>query len=105
MALEMYRTDRIERDYTVTVTDKFGAPVTVTTVQVALLPHRTTPTAATTWASKTVTAGVTTLTYAAPDVTPIAGDLLPAAGLNDLFFRDVNASFTDATLIEVVTVT
>lgn len=105
MALEMYRTDRVERDYTVTVTDKFGAPVTVTSVQVAILPHRTTPAAATTWAAKTVTAGVVTLIYAAPDATPVAGDLLPAAGLSDVFFRDVNATFTDATLIEVVTVT
>jgi hypothetical protein len=105
VSLELYRTDRVQKTYTLDVKDENGAPVTITSIQVALLPMRTTPTAATVWVTKTVDTGnKVTLTYAAPDATAQAGDLLPPVGGSDLYFNDVNGTFRDATRDERVTV-
>ena len=104
MALSLSRIDRLYRDYTVTATLRNGTPATITGVTVALLPPRTTPTAATTWATATYAAGVATVLLAGPDADPTGALPVPAGGA-DLWLRVSDTPEVDAELVERVSVT
>lgn len=90
---------RISRKYakvTVTATDATGAPITVAGVDVALLPPRGKPTAATAWTAATYADGVATVLLAGPDASPADALVVPADGAN-LWVRVVDTPEVDAT--------
>jgi hypothetical protein len=87
--VELTRIDRrtVEFDVAAELTD--GTATTITGVDVALLPPRTTPTAATVWTAATYTGGVASVLVAGPDADPTDALPVPAAGA-DLWARVVD---------------
>jgi cytoskeletal protein RodZ len=104
VALSLSRVDRIYRDYTVTATNTAGGAATVTGVDVALLPPRTSPTAATTWTATTYASGVARVLLAGPDA-PGSGALVVPTDGADVWLRVSDSPEVDAERIERVVVT
>lgn len=84
--LSMSRIDLRDAEFDVSVTDLGGTPVTPAAVDVAILPSRTRPTAATTWTSGDYTAGTVTVLLAGPDADPTGALVVPATG-GDLWVK------------------
>ena len=103
MAFELSRIDRIYRDYTVTATEKDGSPATLAGVSVALLPPRSTPTAATTWTAATYAAGIATVLLAGPDADPTSAVVVPSGGA-DLWIKVADSPEVDASRVERINV-
>ena len=103
MAFSLSRIDRVYRDYEVTATTRTGGPATLTGVTVALLPPRTSPTAATTWTTATYAAGVATVLLAGPDA-DTAGALSVPVGGADLWIKVADSPEVDAERVERITV-
>lgn len=104
MAYDLSRVDLVYREYDVTATAADGNPATLDAVAVALLPPRTTPTAATTWTAGTYTGGVLTVLLAGPDASGAGALSVPAAGA-DLWVKVTDTPEIDAQRIERITVT
>lgn len=104
MAVTLSRIDRVYRHYDVTAKDADGDIAALPGVDVALLPPRTTPTAATLWTSATYAAGVATVLLAGPDADPASALVVPQAGV-DLWLRVADNPEVMARRVERVTVT
>ncbi len=103
MALELYPTDRIPREYTLSPLDKDGKPTTVGAARYALLPARQRPAAATTWITATVTANKFTVIYAGSAADPAGATVVPA-GAWDLYVRGIDGTtYDDAEKVERIT--
>ena len=102
MAFELSRVDRIYREYGVTAKDAQGQPVEPSGVTVALLPPRTSPTAATTWATATFDGTTATVLLAGPDADPSGAVVVP--GDRDLWIRVADSPEVDAERVERITV-
>jgi hypothetical protein len=72
--------DRRYVHFPVTATLADGSPVTLTGVDVALLPFRTPPSAATTWTAASYSSGTATVLLTGPAADPTGGVELPAGG-------------------------
>lgn len=103
MAIAISRIDRLYRDYTVTATTRTGTPATLTGVTVALLPPRTTPTAATIWTAATYAAGIATVLLAGPDADPTSAVVVPSGGA-DLWIKVSDSPEIDAERVERISV-
>lgn len=103
MAFTLSRIDRLYRDYDVAATLRDGGPATLTGVDVALLPPRTTPTAATAWTTATYAAGTATVLLAGPDAAGLGALVVPATGA-DLWVRVTDTPEVDAQRVERITV-
>jgi hypothetical protein len=92
---------RIERQYVdidVDATLPDGTPATLTGVDVALLPPRTSPAAGTTWTAATYALGVASVLLAGPDAAGSGALVVPATGA-DLWIRVTDAPEIDAAKI------
>lgn len=103
MSLELARVERLYRDYTVTAVLRNGSPATVSGVDVALIPPRTTPSASTAWTATTYAAGVATVLLAGPDAAGSGAVVVPAAGA-DLWLRVVDNPEVDVARVERIAV-
>lgn len=103
MALVLSRIDRLYREYDVTATLAGGGPATLTGVDVALLPPRTTPTGATTWTPATYASGVATVLLAGPDADTTGALVVPEGGA-DVWIRVVDTPEVDAEKVERISV-
>lgn len=97
--------DRARRKFTLTVLDEDGAPVSLSSIQVLVVPPRM-PLTAGGWTTKTVTGNVLDVVYAGSLATPQAGDLgfasLSLAPGGDLYAKEVNGPLERAWLLERV---
>lgn len=98
MALTLSRIDKRQRTYT--VADNLGG--TYTTIDVALLPVRSSPTAATVWTSVPYAAGVATVVWAGPDADS-SGAIAVSADA-DMWIKGTNAPYVQAVKDERITV-
>lgn len=99
----MSRIDLLIRDYTVAATLRDGTTATLTGVDVALLPPRAKPTAATTWTPTTYAAGVATVLLAGPDASAPGALVVPAGGA-DVWLRVTDATEVDSERVERIDV-
>lgn len=96
--------NRIDRQYVdidVTATLRNGQPATLTAVDVALIPPRTSPTAATVWTPASYANGTATVLLAGPDASPTDALPVPAAGA-DMWIRITDSPEIDAARVERV---
>lgn len=101
--MELARIDRKYARIPVTATLASGAAATITGVDVALLPPRTTPTATTTWTAATYASGVATVLLAGPDAAGSGALVVPASGA-DLWIRVTDTPEVDAEKIARIAV-
>ena len=95
----------VSREYatfTVAATED-GQPVTLTAVDVALLPPRTSPAADTAWTTADYSAGVATVLLAGPAADPSGALVVPVKGA-DLWVRVTDVSEVDAARVARITV-
>jgi hypothetical protein len=87
--------------FPVTATTPSGAPATITGVDVALLPHREGPDAATAWVTADYDPfdGIASVLVSGPDATTPSGLVLPDRPASDLWARIVDNPNVDAALI------
>jgi hypothetical protein len=83
--LELSPIDVVYADIAVTATAN-GAPITLAGVDVAVVPHRTDITAATTWTASSYANGTATVLLAGPAADPTGALVIPATGA-DLWIR------------------
>jgi lysophospholipase L1-like esterase len=102
MAIELSRIDRKARTYALTDVLTGAVPAGVTGVDVALLPPRSAPTAATVWTAATYASGSFTVLLAGPDASSTGALVVPASA--DLWMRITNAPEVDAEKVERVTI-
>lgn len=102
--LILSRVDRVYRKYTVAATDADGAPAAIGGVDVALLPPRTSPTAATGWAAAEADGDQWRVLLAGPDADPTGALVVPAAGA-DVWLRVTDSPEVDAKRVERITIT
>lgn len=98
--------NRIDRQYVdipVTATLRNGAPATLTGVDVALLPRRVSPTAATTWIPAAYANGTATVLLAGPDADPAGALPVPLVGA-ELWIRVTDNPEVDAARVERIIV-
>jgi hypothetical protein len=98
VALTLSRIDKRQRTYT--VADNLGG--TYTTIDVALLPVRSSPTAATVWTSVPYAAGVATVVWAGPDADSSGAIVVTADA--DMWIKGTNAPYVQAVKDERITV-
>jgi hypothetical protein len=101
--VELSRIARLYVEVDVAATLPDGTPTTVSGVDLALLPPRTTPTAATTWTPAAYSAGVATLLVAGPDADPTDALPVPATGA-DLWARVIDVPEVLAARIDRITI-
>lgn len=101
--LEISRVERLYRDYPVTATTKTGVPVTLTGVDIAILPPRTAPDATTIWTATTYINGVATVLLAGPDAAQSGAITIPAVGAA-VWLRVVDNPEVDVTFAERISV-
>lgn len=97
---------RIERQYVdidITATRRDGSPATLTGVDVALLPVRMPPTAATTWTAAAYANGTATVLVAGPDAAGSGAIIVPLGGA-DLWVRVTDNPEIDAAKITRINV-
>lgn len=102
--MELNRIDCQYVDITVTATLRDGDPATLTGVDVAVVPTRTTPTSSTPWVASTYSAGVATVLLAGPDAdNNPAAISVPSSGA-DLWIRVVDTPEVDAARVDRITI-
>lgn len=72
--------DRVYAHIAITATDSTGATVSLTSVDVAALPFRADPTAATSWVAAPVTNGAAQVLVAGPAADPSGAIPIPVSG-------------------------
>ena len=102
--MDMSRIERQYVDINLTATLRNGEPAVLAGVEVAILPVRTTPTAATAWTAADYADGTATVLLAGPDAGMEGALPVPAAG-GDLWVRVTDAPEIDAARIERLTIT
>lgn len=105
MALTLSRIDRLPRTYdlaAIMAAAQRPVPENVTGVEVALLPPRSGPTAATVWTSVDYASGSFTVILAGPDADSADALAVPASA--DLWMKITGAPLVEAVKIERITV-
>ena len=103
MAFTLSRVDRLIRTYDLSTIPIGGnGTATPSDVQVALLPPRSGPSAATVWTTATYAAGIVTVLLAGPDASPTGALVVPAAA--ELWMKVTDASEVDAVKVERIEV-
>lgn len=102
--MELSRIDCQYVDLEVTATLRDGTAATLTGVDVAILPYRTRPTAATAWTASTYAAGVATVLISGPDAGGVPNALVVPDGGGELWVRVVDAPEVDAARVAFISV-
>ncbi|MGZ4621436.1 MAG: hypothetical protein ACXVGF_04895 [Blastococcus sp.] len=101
--MELSRIDRVYAHVTVTAKLADGTAATLTGVDCALLPVRTSPTSTTTWTPASYSGGVATVLIAGPDADPTGALAVPTAG-GDLWIRSVDNPEVTTAHVDRITV-
>jgi hypothetical protein len=102
--MQLSRIDRQYAPISVVATDPDGFPETVTGIDVALIPHRSTPTDDTGWTAAAADGDRWRVLLAGPDASPSGAIVVPEGG-GDLWIRVTDNPEVIAVKVERITVT